>query len=132
MRYKTLIKQHNTAFLCPLDAPLLHAIIAVIARIRAQFLCSNPPVAAALSSTCTMAERASPPMWPNMGHLGLIGPSGCPRSDDLHPTRGLVRVKWAVWRAAGPSGAGLGLDGRGAANQPIRSGKWGGTDSCCW
>ena len=29
MRYKTLIKQHNTAFICPLDAPLLHAIIAV-------------------------------------------------------------------------------------------------------
>ena len=29
MRYKHLFKQHNTAFLCPLDAPLLPAIIAV-------------------------------------------------------------------------------------------------------
>ena len=36
-----------------------------------------------------------------MGHLGLRGPSGCPRSDDLHPTKGLVRGEWAVWREAG-------------------------------
>ena len=101
MRYKHLIKHHNTAFICPLDAPLLHAINAVIARGKAPLVWFILPKSRPLSSTSTMSARASLWLWLIQGRFEVKRPSDGERIDNLRPARGQSWGQGAVSSAVG-------------------------------